>query len=289
MATNYPTSKDDNTTLPNPTTGAFLNSPSHAGQHDNVNDATKAIQTKLGTGASTPVANTFLFGTGTGASTWQMLTSAAVLAAVSDETGTGNLVFNTTPTLITPKVDTINESTGGNGVTTAGMNVKSGVIQTSNSVITTNITDANVTPAKLVAGTGTSWVYQSWSPTFANWTIGTGGSAGTIAKYGQIGKTVHFWVSSTLGTSGQSVGASATFTLPVTPSSSYPDNSPIGVLKDSNNDVGFLWYTTTGTKVTLIFQTSSSTYAQAAPTSSTVPFSWAAGSSFTASGTYQVD
>lgn len=150
MSTRFPaTGIDDGTTLPNPASIDKRNSPSHAGLHDNTNDAIKATQTKLGTGSSTPVVNTFLIGTGTGTSSWSQLTSAQVIASVTDETGTGSLVFGTTPTLITPKVDTINESTLNNGVTTAGLNVKAGVLQTSNSVVTANITDNNVTASKL--------------------------------------------------------------------------------------------------------------------------------------------
>jgi hypothetical protein len=51
MPTNFPTSLD---TLTNPTSGQNLNSPTHAGQHSDANDAIEAIQAKLGIGASTP-------------------------------------------------------------------------------------------------------------------------------------------------------------------------------------------------------------------------------------------
>ena len=44
MATNFPTSVD---ALTNPTTVSTLNSPSHAGQHANANDAIEAIETIL--------------------------------------------------------------------------------------------------------------------------------------------------------------------------------------------------------------------------------------------------
>lgn len=50
MATNYPTSLDSFT---NPSAGSALNSPSHAGQHADINDAMEAVQAKLGTGAGT--------------------------------------------------------------------------------------------------------------------------------------------------------------------------------------------------------------------------------------------
>ncbi len=50
MATNFPGSLDSFT---NPTSGSTLDSPSHAGQHANINDAMEAVQAKLGTGAGT--------------------------------------------------------------------------------------------------------------------------------------------------------------------------------------------------------------------------------------------
>jgi hypothetical protein len=45
MTTNFPTSLDSFT---NPTPSNYLNSPSHAGQHANINDAMAAVQSKLG-------------------------------------------------------------------------------------------------------------------------------------------------------------------------------------------------------------------------------------------------
>lgn len=128
MATNFPTSKDDNTTLPNPAGTNTQNNPDHAAQHANENDAIKAIETKVGTGNTAPAANTLLFGTGAGTSAWQQLTSAQLAASLTDETGTGAAVFANTPVLITPKVDTINENTPGNGVTVSGVSLKSGAI-----------------------------------------------------------------------------------------------------------------------------------------------------------------
>ena len=70
MATNYPTSLDSFT---NPTSSSTLNSPSHAAQHANANDAIEAIETKLGVGnhtigewvAFTPSFSNFTLGNGT--------------------------------------------------------------------------------------------------------------------------------------------------------------------------------------------------------------------------------
>jgi len=49
MAINFPTALD---TLTNPTATDYLNSPSHAGQHSDANDAIEAIQAKLGINSS---------------------------------------------------------------------------------------------------------------------------------------------------------------------------------------------------------------------------------------------
>lgn len=49
MATNFPTSLD---ALTNPTSGSALNSPDHAGQHADANDAIEALQAKVGVDGS---------------------------------------------------------------------------------------------------------------------------------------------------------------------------------------------------------------------------------------------
>lgn len=49
MATNFPTSLD---TLTNPTSSDPLNSPDHAGQHANANDAIEALEAKVGVNSS---------------------------------------------------------------------------------------------------------------------------------------------------------------------------------------------------------------------------------------------
>lgn len=158
MATNFPASLDTVTQLPNPAVGNNTNSPSHASLHGNENGAIIAIEGKVGIGATTPAANQLLFGTGTGTSAWQGLTSAQLASILSDETGSGSAVFATTPTLVTPKVDTINENTPGNGTTIGGVNIKSGALNTNNSVVTANITNGAVTANKLATGAATAYV-----------------------------------------------------------------------------------------------------------------------------------
>lgn len=145
---NYPASLDTGVSLPNPTGTSTQANPDHAGLHSSENAAIIAVEGKVGTGASTPTANTILFGTGVGTSAWTQLTSAQLAASLSDETGTGSAVFANTPTLITPKMDTINENTPGNGVTVAGVNLKSGVITTPSSVTDTAIAAAALKTTK---------------------------------------------------------------------------------------------------------------------------------------------
>lgn len=214
MTTRYPgTGIDDSSTLPNPATTDKRNSPSHAGLHDNTNDAIKATQTKLGTGSSTPVINTLMYGTGTGTSAWTQLTSSQLAASLADETGTGLAVFGTTPTLVTPKIDTINESTPGNGTTVGGVNIKSGALVTNNSVVTANIADANVTAPKMNnSGTwNSSWATASWSPTITGF---SSSPANGIYMYTQTGKIVDLFI--TQPTNGTSNATTFTLTLPVT-------------------------------------------------------------------------
>jgi hypothetical protein len=149
MSTNYPAAKDDNTTLPNPTGSSYQSNPDHGTQHANANDAIKALETKLGIGNTSPSSTGLLLvPTGAGTTAWSQLTSAQLAATLTDETGTGSAVFANTPTLVTPKADTINEATLNNGVTVGGVNFKSGAITTANSV-TNNAIATGVQTSKL--------------------------------------------------------------------------------------------------------------------------------------------
>lgn len=83
------------------------------------------IAGKLGTGASTPSADKVLRSTGTGVSVWGAVnittdvtafTSAQLLAVVSDETGTGALVFATSPSLTSPRIVAAITDSSGNEV-----------------------------------------------------------------------------------------------------------------------------------------------------------------------------
>lgn len=78
-----------------------------------------------------------------------------------------------------------------------------------------NITDGGLTPADLASGTGSSWAWQSWAPTYNNISVGNGT---VTAKYIQIGKTVHFRWTLECGTT-TTIANGATITVPVTANS----------------------------------------------------------------------
>lgn len=153
MSTLFPGAKDDNTTLPNPTADSPSNSPDHASEHANANDAIKALQDKLGISAASPadapLANRLFFAPANGKSSWAQITSAQLAASMTDASGTGLAVFNDTPTLLTPKIGTIQEATVGAGVTIDGLTLKDGALVNANAVGTANISDGAITGPKL--------------------------------------------------------------------------------------------------------------------------------------------
>lgn len=140
---------------------------------------------------------------------------------------------------------------------------------------------------------GDNLAWQDFTPSFVNWTIGTGGSAVTTAKYTQIGKTVILRITSFLGTSGQSVGSGVTFSLPVAAIS--------GILgADGQFTMGFVQYEDAATATyngyvrlsnlttgQLVITNVSATYATVTGVSSTAPHVWGAGDSITILGVYE--
>jgi len=167
-------------------------------------------------------------------------------------------------------VDSISEFTSGNGVTVAGLNIKSGKLNSNNSVVTANITDGAVTPNKLQSGTGTGWVWTSYTPTLANLTIGNGTVS---ASYCIIGKTVIGRIIITFG-STSAMGTGPTFTLPVTSSTSSVYN--IGQCRLAGSGAGYFGIVNQVSSTVAEFDTLNvaSTYPTVTGLSATIPFSW---------------
>ena len=159
---------------------------------------------------------------------------------------------------------------------------------TDNTIDSDKYVDGSIDPEHLMAGTGTTWVWQSWSPTLANITIGNG----TIdAKYIQIGKTVYFRFTLVLGTT-TAMGSIPTFTLPIT-SAAYTGSTnatPIGVLNSydngTNNYSGVVIRNSTTVALMRTHQVSGSNVIQANITA-TVPFTWGSTDEISAWGAYE--
>ena len=136
-------------------------------------------------------------GLGTGVATWLATPSSAnLLAAVSDETGTGSLVFATSPTLVTPILGTPqsgNFSTGTFTWPTFNQN-------TSGNAATATLA---TTATNLAAGAAGSVPYQSAAGTTAMLTAGSNGQVLTLAA------GIPSWATPTTGTV-TSVGQSFT-------------------------------------------------------------------------------
>lgn len=194
----YPTSIPSNT---DPTASNKLSSPSHSQLHQSHNAEIVAIETKIGTSSSTPTANTLLKGTGTGTSAWGTLTSAVLAATVTDETGSGSLVFGTSPTIATPAISNPTITSGGswagsptittptvasftnaqhNHTNAAGGGQLTGSTALTNSSVTADKLStgaANATVATAETTTSTSYVDLATSGPAVTVTIGANGLA----------------------------------------------------------------------------------------------------------------
>lgn len=155
----------------------------------------------------------------------------------------------------------------------------------------TGISDGVIKPEHLVAGTGTTFVPQTWNPVFVNWAIGTGGSAGTTAKYCVIGEYVFWYMTTTLGNSGFAVTPNANFTMPVEIHSEQGSSFPLGkgILNDVSvgaiYDAGAIQNSSTTALFTVY--NASATHLTVSGINGTVPITFAAGDNFRLSGFYR--
>jgi hypothetical protein len=136
-----------------------------------------------------------------------------------------------------------------------------------------------------ITGSLSGLPWTSWTPGNTNITIGDGTQTG---RYVQLGDTVHFWWSFTLGsTSAIGAGASTAISLPVTAHSGLIDGVTVGHvrLRDANAPD---W---AGPAILTDANTLGLRYVDAAsnvinPTT-TLPFTWVATDILSVSGTYE--
>jgi hypothetical protein len=134
------------------------------------------------------------------------------------------------------------------------------------------------------ASTGLAWGggWTTWSPTFANLTVGNGT---VTARYQQIGKTVNFEFKFILG-STSAIGSLPNFSLPATPKI----GSGIFLLAAEDSGTGNTFgglENISGTVYPFAF-TAGGTYVQNSYFTATVPFTWTTNDNFTIRGTYEV-
>lgn len=226
-----------------------------------------------------------LAGTPTFPSSVVTLTGSQTLTNKVLTSPTINTATINNPTLT---VDSIAEFTVANGITIDGLNIKDSKLNTNNSVVTTNITDANVTAPKM-ANTGTwdsTWAWQTWTPTLTNLSGGTQ----TYAKYTQIGKTVYFRFKYVLA--GAGVAGEIAFTPPVTLNAQYVAESYLNAQATFYDLSVVTGYTgnvrvasTTSLTIRCIHTDGTRATNQAA--SSTNPFVFATGDIIEAHGSYE--
>lgn len=193
----------------------------------------------------------------------QTLTNKTLTAPVVS----GGSIDNTAIT-----VDTISGHTTANSGTVYGISIVSSAIQGSSS-----LANGIVLPQTLQSGTGSSWAWQSWTPTWTNVTIS---NATVVARYIQIGKQVIARISVVWGGSTSASG-NVMFSLPVT-AASYAGTANVGYIGyGTAYDVSAS--TVYDTNVTLINSTTAAVTAKAAngtwvtnsSLSNTAPATWA--------------
>lgn len=189
---------------------------------------------------------------------------------LTSPTITGGSISNTSIA-----VNSIAEFTAANGVSIDGLNIKDAKLNTNDSVVAANITESAVTPAKLFTGTGSTWAWSSWTPTFTNI------SGGTLnyAKYIQTGKTVICRLKYTFA--GTGMGSSPYFTLPVTANSDYTGNDSgetyLGTVSLVDATVSYYIGLVVQRSTTSVFLRYQSSAAQMIGITATAPFTWNTG------------
>lgn len=204
---------------------------------------------------------------------------------LTSPTITGGTIDNTTIT-----VDSIAGHSSSTVVTVANLQISNGVLNSNNSVVTANVADSAITPAKLQSGTGSGWSYSTWSISWTNFSLGNGT---VTSKYIQTGKMVEAHVTIVSG-STTSVSGAIQLSLPVT-SVSYAGTAFVPILGsaiyyDASAGTLFTGASCWGSTTTAAFRAlnvSAVTYANWLNTSASIPMSWAVNDELHCQFTYE--
>lgn len=230
-------------------------------------DATKQAKFQL-SGITTGTTRTYTLPNTTDTIAGIAATQTLTNKTITSPTITGGTIDNSTIT-----VDSIAGHSTSTIVTVANMQISNGVINSANAVTATSIASGAVQPQALVAGSGSGWGWQAWTPTWTNLTVGNGTVS---ARYIQIGKTIFAEVHVTFGNT-TSMGTSPTFTLPVTSTSNFVNGQPIGSWRGVAAVTGYVgpiyWSSTTTSQFVAV--NSAGTYATETNITATVPGTWA--------------
>ena len=124
--------------------------------------------------------------------------------------------------------------------------------------------------------------WTTWTPSLTGITTGNGT---VTAKYLQIGKMVQFRFKFLLG-STSAISASPIITLPVTQATGSHLTAPV-IFEDTGSAINLGVSQILSNNIYLYAVNSSTTYAQFAFVSATVPFTWATNDSIIVNGTYE--
>jgi len=146
-------------------------------------------------------------------------------------------------------------------------------------IIARHIADGAVLPEHLISGNGTSWAWQTWTPSWTNLTVGNGV---TKAKYCKIGKTLVARLNLLFGTTTSITGAIG-LAVPATPHSDYgltkyvPIGKALYVDEGSNVYLGTPYLQLSTSSISLGTLGAAGTYVNAANVgvTATVPHTWA--------------
>lgn len=246
-------------------------------------------------GDATKQAQFQLSGNTTGTTRTYALPNASVTLAsltgtetLTNKTITSPVISGGTIDNATVTVDAISGHTTSTIVTVANLQISNGVLNSANAVTATSVAAGAIQPQALVAGTGSGWGWQAWTPTWGNLTVGNGTVA---AKYIQTGKLVTAHLQFTMG-STSSISGAVTFTLPVTATTAYStlQNTIGGLHLDDVGNAGYtgIFELIGSTTVCSIYTyNASGTYVTESPVTATVP--WTIGTNDFFSGTFMYE